>query len=371
MEDLVRRNWKIWLGVLISIFFLALALRGLHLEGFMDALSAVNYWWIIPGIVIYFGAVLARTWRWHFMLLHLKNIPLRRLFPVVVIGYMGNNVYPARAGEFIRSYILKRKEGVSMGASLTTVILERLFDGLVMLAFIFISLTSISVGTAYGAVVLAASAIFGVALIFFFGLVIFPRQSERIYLYLLHKFAPKRFHDLAHRVFDRFMAGLHSLRSPREVLMIFVSSLVIWLTETTTYWFVMRGFDAVFERPLSFGQLMFMIALANLVLIIPAAPGGAGTFDATVSSVIQSFGVAQAGATGYMVVLRVVLWLPITLLGFVYMGRESLRWGDFSRALDEGRVAEEQIVEEEHRLEEQLFPDEAEERAKQPRLEAK
>jgi glycosyltransferase 2 family protein len=128
----VRKNWKIWLGVVISVAFLTLALRGLNFDNFWDALREANYAWIIPGALIYFGAVLARTWRWHYMLRHIKPVPLRRLFPIVVIGYMGNNVYPARAGEVIRSYMLKQKEGISMGASLTTVILERLFDGLVM-----------------------------------------------------------------------------------------------------------------------------------------------------------------------------------------------------------------------------------------------
>jgi uncharacterized protein (TIRG00374 family) len=65
---------------------------------------------------------------------------MRRLFPVVVIGYMGNNVYPARAGEVIRAYVLRRREGVSISASLATIIVERVFDGLVMLIFVFVGL---------------------------------------------------------------------------------------------------------------------------------------------------------------------------------------------------------------------------------------
>ncbi|MBK9613300.1 lysylphosphatidylglycerol synthase transmembrane domain-containing protein [Candidatus Amarobacter glycogenicus] len=77
-----------------------------------------RYVWLIPGVLVYFLAVWARTWRWHYMLGPLKPVPLGRLFPIVCIGYMGNNIYPARAGEIIRSYVLKRKEGISMSASL-------------------------------------------------------------------------------------------------------------------------------------------------------------------------------------------------------------------------------------------------------------
>src|SRR5687768_7265939 len=103
-------------------------------------MEQADYRWLIPSVATYFVAVLARTWRWDYMLRPLKHIPVRRLFPVVVIGYMGNNVYPLRAGELLRSYVLRRREGVPMSASLATVVVERVFDGLVMLIFVFAAL---------------------------------------------------------------------------------------------------------------------------------------------------------------------------------------------------------------------------------------
>ena len=96
--------------------------------------------WLAAGAAIYFLAVWGRTWRWHYLLRSIKNVPLRGLFPVVVIGYMGNNVYPFRAGEVIRAYVLKRNEDISISASLATIIVERIFDGLVMLMFVFVAL---------------------------------------------------------------------------------------------------------------------------------------------------------------------------------------------------------------------------------------
>ncbi len=74
------------------------------------------------------------------MLRPLKPIPLPRLFPVVCIGYFGNNVYPLRAGEVIRSYILRQREGIPITSSLATVFIERIFDSLIMLLFIFLAL---------------------------------------------------------------------------------------------------------------------------------------------------------------------------------------------------------------------------------------
>src|SRR5689334_25043004 len=74
----------------------------------------------------------------------MKDIPTRAMFPITTIGYMGNNIYPARAGEVLRAVVLKRKEGVSVSASLATIIVERIFDGVVMLAFVFVNLPELA-----------------------------------------------------------------------------------------------------------------------------------------------------------------------------------------------------------------------------------
>lgn len=325
------RSWKFWLGLLISAFFLYLALGGLDLHGFWQTVRQAHYWWLIPGVAIYFGAVWARTWRWHYMLRHIKNVPLQRLFPIVVIGYMGNNVYPARAGELLRSYVLRRKEGVPLSASLATVVLERLFDGLVMLLFVFVTLPFAPLPPVYTALVSTFSVIFLLALALFLLLAARPERMSRFYAWLVDRLLPARLRPRVHGLFDRFVVGLQSLRSPRELALIFLSSALIWLTETTKYWFVMLAFP--FHVP--FYVLMLMTAVVNLFTTLPSTPGYVGTFDAPGIAVLVAHGVAQAVATGYTLVLHVALWLPITALGALYMVQERVGWGDFGRAVEE------------------------------------
>src|SRR5258708_9808766 len=113
----MRRLLVLAVSVLVSIVFLYIGLQGLHLSDVWKQISHANYWWLIPGVAVYFLAVWGRTWRWHFLLRPLKAIPLSKLFPIVVIGYMGNNVYPFRAGEVIRAYLLSRHEYVKITAS--------------------------------------------------------------------------------------------------------------------------------------------------------------------------------------------------------------------------------------------------------------
>jgi hypothetical protein len=325
------RSWKFWLGLIISIVFLVLALQGLNWNEFGTALREANYWWLVPSVMVYFGAVLVRTWRWHYMLGHIKRIPTLRLFPIVVIGYMGNNVYPARAGEVLRSYVLRRKEGVSMSSSLTTVILERLFDGLVMLLFVMLTLPFAPLPPVYRNVVIGFSGLFILALVLFFFLAANPAWLNRLYMRLVDRWLPVSWQPGVRNVFDRAMVGLQSLRSPRDTALIFGSSALIWLTETAKYWFVLHAFP--FEVP--FSVLMLMTAVVNLFTTIPSTPGYVGTFDAPGIGILTQFGVPHALAASYTVVLHIALWLPITVLGAFYMLRESIGWQDIEQAASE------------------------------------
>src|SRR5512147_672346 len=138
------KKWQFWIGVLISIVFIWLALRGMRLEEFWDAVKQANYIWLVPGVAVYFVGVWVRAWRWHYLLGPIKKIPTKTMFPITTIGYMGNNIYPARAGEVLRAVVLKRREGVPISASLATIIVERIFDGVVMLAFVFFNLARLA-----------------------------------------------------------------------------------------------------------------------------------------------------------------------------------------------------------------------------------
>ncbi len=332
-KDDALRSWKFWVGVAISAIFVYWTAAGLHWGDFRTALREAQYWWLVPAVMVYFGAVWARSWRWHYMLRHLKEVPVGRLFPIVVIGYMGNNVYPARAGEFLRSYVLKRNEGVSMSASLATVALERLFDGLVMCVFVFATLPFVPLPEIYRTLVIAFSVLFFVALLVFLALAANPDRTDQLAARMIAWLVPERIRPRVGDLATKFLRGLHSLSSPREVLMIFVTSVAIWLTETTKYWVVMHAFPFT----VSFPVLMLMTAVVNLATTIPSAPGYVGTFDKPGIEVLRSFGVASSLAAAYTIVLHVALWLPVTLLGFFYMSRESVRWRDIDRAVDENR----------------------------------
>ena len=328
------KKWQWWLGAVISVFFIWLALRGLQLDEFSEVVIKANYGWLLPGIAVYFLAVWVRAWRWHYLLSPIKKIPTQTMFPITAIGYMGNNIYPARAGEVLRAVILNRRENVSISSSLATIIAERIFDGVVMLGFIFINLPELASLTGDAGLIgniqqvaLFGTGIFSAALALFLLAAIFPLKANELGQRVIRSLLPARLHTRLGDLLNKFLGGLASLRSPLHVFMVLITSVIIWLLETGKYWFVMHAFP--FQ--VSFFALMLMNGIVNLATSIPSAPGYIGTFDAPGIAVLTAYGVDQAVAAGYTLTLHVALWLPITLLGAYYLAREGMKWSETLR----------------------------------------
>ncbi len=323
----MKRYGQLLVGVLISLFFIYLALPGLHLPEVARSLRTANYWWILPGIAVYFGGLWARSWRWHYTLRHLKPVPISRLYPLICIGYFGNNVYPFRAGEVIRSYVLRRKEGIPISSSLATVLIERVFDGLVMLLFVFLALPFAPLPATYRNLVVLLTLMMVMAAAIFVWMASRPERVVRAYGWLAGRVLPAQVRLRTDDLYTRFLHGLQSLSSSRDVVMIFATSVVIWLMETVKYWFVMHAFPF----HVSFLVLMLMNGLVNLATTLPSAPGYIGTFDTPGIETLAAFQVDRNLAASYTFTLHAALWIPVTAVGAYYFWREHLHWRDFSQ----------------------------------------
>lgn len=338
MTQWFKNQWKFWLGVAISSVFLYFAVRNLKWDEFWIALKTANYWWLIPGVAIYFMAVWVRAWRWHYLLRPLKSISTKKAFPIIAMGLAGNNILPARAGEILRAVILKRRENVPVSASLATIAIELIFNAVVMMAFVFVNMPELAKLTSDSGFIgnIQTLAIWG-TLVFFGALIVFllaamwPRVTAKIGLWFIERLIPHRFKTQVIDLMNKFLDGLASLRSPVNVLMVFFTSVVFWLLETGKYWFVMQAF----EFRVGFFALMLLNGLANLATTLPGAPGYIGTWEAVTVAVLVAYSVPKAEALGYAVVLHVALWLPITLLGLYYLTKDGIKLGTSVKKLRE------------------------------------
>ncbi|MBN2045998.1 MAG: flippase-like domain-containing protein [Anaerolineales bacterium] len=334
------KKWQFWLGVAISAFFLYLVLKDIEFAVLWQETLKANYWLILPGVAAYFVGLWVRAWRWHYLLRPVKAVSTKAMFPIVAMGYAGNNIFPARAGEVLRAVVLKTKEGVPISASLATIIVERVYDGVVMLAFIFVNLAELSRLTedivlfrdfTIQDVALWGSVLFFGVLVVFLAAAMMPKFTLKVVRWLAERLVPERFRQKVMDIAVRFLDGLASLSSPVEALMVFLTSVVIWLLETVKYWFVMHAFRFV----ISFFALMLMNGVVNLATTIPSAPGYLGTFDLPGIKVLGAYGIPAELAASYTFVLHFALWFPVTAVGLYYMWREGIKWQKVTTLPDE------------------------------------
>lgn len=321
----MRRRWFIIIiGAGLGLVFLWYALRDLHLAEVWAALQDANFWWLVPGVAVYFVSVWFRAWRWGFLLRASKPVSANRLFPVVVIGYMGNDILPFRLGEVLRAYVLWRKEGINVGTTFTTAILERLFDGLTMVLFVLFGLLFVPLSIFLSRLVTVASAVFFGALVVFLFLAARPDLLRRIALALIERLVPARFRSPLLSLVEGVLVGLESLRSGRDVLILFGVTLWVWLLETAKYWLVSFAFA---DLHLPYVAILLMGGAVNLLTALPSLPGYIGTFELGIK-ILEGIGAPSSQAGSYILVLHAILLVPVTLLGLVFMGLEGVRWTD-------------------------------------------
>ena len=335
------------------------ALYNERLDQVWASLLKAEYWALIPALALYFAGVWVRAVRWRTLLKPIvPNISLTRTFEVVVIGYMANDVLPARIGELVRAYVLSRRTGVRKTATLATIFVERVFDGLTMIGFAagviifaliwdrdaFMTGTDHKLGSLFTDLsipIAIASGIFLGLLIAFVAIASSRSRAERVVAFGV-RLLPGKLHERGERLAISFVDGLGSLRSLTSLAIVFVLSIVAWLLETAMYYtlgtwgFDLRGGDG---QPLPFYAYILATSFANLSTLIPQAPGYIGVFDAIAKVVlVGAFGVVSGLATSYVLVLHATLLVPVTLLGFVYLWRESLSWKDLT-SLEKTRAA--------------------------------
>jgi len=311
---------KFWIGIAISVIFLYLALRGQNFAELWRAMREAAYAWLIPAILCYFLGVVVRTYRWHVLLRSTRVIPARRLWPVIVIGYMANNVLPLRAGELVRTYVLSKRENVSRSATLATIVVERVFDGLTMLAFIVFAALFIDINARVRQLVVVAALLFLGGLGVFFLIAFSGAWRARLLGPILRRL-PNGVATKAEGLIVEFIAGLGSLRRAADTGLVAATSVAAWALEATMYALIARGFGFTLNP----AGAMLTTGVANLFTLVPSSPGYIGPFEAGTLLVIQQILKLPIEATGaYALVLHAALYFPITIWGLYYWSRQHL-----------------------------------------------
>jgi glycosyltransferase 2 family protein len=138
-----KTDVKLWIGIAISALFLFLLFRKIDFYKLAAAFREMDYRYLAPALFLTFVSYFLRALRWKFLLAPIRPTRLANLFPSTLIGYMANNLLPARLGEFVRAYSLGQKEGIGTGAVFGSLVVDRLCDGFTVLLVLLVTLFTV------------------------------------------------------------------------------------------------------------------------------------------------------------------------------------------------------------------------------------
>ncbi len=313
-------------GIVLTAFFLWLALRNVDLQAVRVALAQANYRYLFPAALCGIVGYLFRTWRWQRILVKTQAIAFWRLFPVLMVGFATNNLLPARVGEFVRAYLLSREEEVSPSLALATLVVERVCDGLTLIALMAMTLLTFPLpitDSRLQTVETVAALIFGLATLVLVALLCLPRPILALVQWCL-RIVPTAIASRITALLEQFIAGLAALRSPVILAQIALLSLVIWFCEGGTFAFVLLAFPLGLSGSAWLAAAVFLLVFVNLGIMIPSAPGYVGTYQLFAKLALGAFGIAASSAVALSFVAHALQYTLITAVGLFSLWRLGL-----------------------------------------------
>jgi hypothetical protein len=319
----MKRQWQLWVGLAISAAALVWVLWKIDPREVAETLAQAEYVYLIPAAVGILAYLFTRSVRWRLLLG--PEVSLSRCFWVTNIGYLVSNVLPFRLGDPARAVVIGRGEKVSIATALSTVVVERVLDLLLVVALLAGVVPLVGVGEAESAVgkglfaggaALAASAVLL--------LLAFRPDWGRWAARRVLGWVPRLDSERWMRALDGLLEGLAPLRSGRRGLALLVWSVVTWACVVAYYWTLMRAF---MPRP-SLLAAAFVVVGAGLGMAVPSSPGAVGVFHGTVFLVLTDIlAVPEGQAVTVAFALHTFQYVIGCLLGLVGLGRESLSLG--------------------------------------------
>lgn len=317
---------KAIIGALVSVFFLWLALRKVEYGDLWATLKSAHWVYLIPNLILVVGVMYIRAWRWRLILRPVGDVSYNRVFSSTMIGFMANNVLPARLGEIARAVSLGIKTGLSRSAALATIIVERVYDSLTLLIFLWLvfafsrisELTEVERISYLGWVFLAVNIVLIVLLA---SLQYRNAGFVRVASKMTRPFS-QRIQETSKDIIEKFARGLRIHHDWKTTFGVITSSLVLWFIMGISNYFIFLalGFDH-----LPWEASFVVLVVVSLMISIPSTAGYVGVFHWATQISLQVYGLKESQGLAVAIVLHAAQYIPITLLGFYFLRREHLR----------------------------------------------
>jgi glycosyltransferase 2 family protein len=315
----MRRYVTFGVCLLISAVFLALALRNVEWNQLIASLRNVNLSLIAAALGLTLVANLIRAVRWGILLGYAPGEKLPAVFSSMMIGYLGNNVLPARLGELIRIDSLYRQVGMSRSTSGATVLVERVVDLVILIGVVGVLAAFVPLPPAIDAVGWSLVVIFVAGLATLIALACGGRQLIALFTWLANAVSTRLGHKIE-GLLERFMVGVQSLRTARKVTALLLLTTLLWGTEAVVVGLVLTAMG------ISLGWIapLFLLVVLSLSFAIPAAPGAVGTYEFFAVVALSAFAVSATQASAVALLLHGIVYATSTGLGVLCLWSQSL-----------------------------------------------
>lgn len=313
------KNWKFWLGIAISVIALYFTLRDVPFDAFLRALAAAQAAWFIPAFLSLMAVLVTRAVRWSTLM---GGTPVGITFHAQNIGYMLNMILPFRVGEIGRAIVIGQRTSVSTATALSSIVVERLIDlaAVVLMFVVFAGFIPMDVALSRAATVSAGIV---VVLIVLVGIIIWQSARFEVLLRVLLARFPSIHPDVWVQRFHDFTAGFKLINTPRRLLIVLVTTLLIWVFNIAVATFTMAAF-----LPPRIDQAGLMMVAANLGGAAPSAPGGLGPVQFFArTALVLPFNLDATIATAFVFVWSLGQQLILIVLGLIGMLRIGLSFG--------------------------------------------
>ncbi len=330
-------------GVSISVICSWLFVRKIEWSSLGAAFRDAKYIYILPTVIIMFVSHYIRAIRWEVLMSPIKKASVLNLFSASMIGFMANNVLPARLGEVIRPVMIARKEKINVSTSFATIAIERVFDvlGIIVIAsMLFYFLPSNSSQNTQTVIhqlekwsaIMAFLGICAIASLFLLSL--YPRKAGTVFERLLFIF-PHHLRDKLVNLLHSFISGLQVFDHKSKLLWVGILSIVIWLINAASVYVLCFSFDI----GLSFAGSCFVTVCIALAVALPQAPGFIGVFHIATQKSLDVFGIDLSSAQSFAIILWAISVVPVTVAGLLFLWREGISFGEISH-YDEKKIPE-------------------------------
>lgn len=331
----VRRAAVPAAGVALSIGCLYLAMRGTDLRQVGSTLAAANLWFVLPLIVVQVLFYALKAIRWRLLLMPVASTSARRLVAPMMIGFMGNNLLPARLGELIRLHLGARLLQISHSQVLATLVLERLFDFIAVLALFGVGVALLPevphslLSAGYVAASVSAVAMLGTAIY-----AAWTGPTLRLARWATQMLPAPIARGIL-RQLELGASGMGSLRRPHLLTGIAVASLAQWFLMAVCIYVSFRAVSI--DAPLA--AAFIVLAATVFGVMVPAAPGFFGTLHLAFVLALSPFAIGDNRAMAAAVFYHIIPYVGVILVGGVFVRQLGLRLQEIEREAVAGQPA--------------------------------